>query len=150
MYDIGRPVWWPSRLARVAEPSAQPRTRRRAAVRAALVGYGLAGRVFHAPLIAATDGLELAYVVTGNADRAAQARADHPGVEVLASADDLFARPASYDVVVVAATNDVHAPLGADRGRRSARRVVVDKPLALTAADGARRWSAPPGQRVCR
>ena len=35
-------------------------------LRAALIGFGLAGSVFHAPLIAATPGLELATVVTGN------------------------------------------------------------------------------------
>jgi scyllo-inositol 2-dehydrogenase (NADP+) len=103
-------------------------------VKVALVGYGLAGRVFHAPLVSGTQGLELSIVVTGNPGRQDQVRADHPEAEVLGSAEDLFARPDSFDLLVVAATNDVHAPLGMaaiDLGKA----VVVDKPLAMTAAD---------------
>ena len=69
-------------------------------LRAAIIGYGLAGRVFHAPLIAATPGLEVGVVVTRNAQRAAQARADHPGAQVLPSVED--ALEAAPDVVVVA------------------------------------------------
>ena len=37
------------------------------ALRTALVGYGLAGRVFHAPLIRATPGLALHAVVSSDA-----------------------------------------------------------------------------------
>ena len=85
-------------------------------------------------------------MVTANAERAAQVRADHPGAEVLGSADDLFAQPDRFDLVVVAATNDVHAPLAPGQSM-AGKAVVVDKPLALTAADGAgarRRCGEPP------
>lgn len=105
-------------------------------LRVALVGYGLAGRVFHAPLVRAAEGLDLVTVVTGNPERAAQVHADHPGVRVMASADDLFADPADFDLVVVAATNDVHATL-AHAAVVLGKAVVVDKPLALTAAEAA-------------
>jgi len=103
------------------------------AVRVALVGYGLAGRVFHAPLVAAAGGLELVCVVTGSPDRQAQVRADQPGVRLLASAAELFRDPAAFDMLVVAATNDVHAPL-ARAAVELGKAVVVDKPLAVTAA----------------
>ena len=49
------------------------------AKRIAVIGYGVAGSAFHAPLIAATDGLELAAVVTGDVTRAAQAKERYPG-----------------------------------------------------------------------
>lgn len=49
-------------------------------LRVGLVGYGLAGSVFHAPLIAATQGLTLDTVVTSNPERQAQARAEYPDV----------------------------------------------------------------------
>ena len=62
-------------------------------MRVALVGYGLAGRVFHAPLIAATPGAALTFVVTGNPVRQAEVRADHPRAVVLPSVDELFAEP---------------------------------------------------------
>jgi scyllo-inositol 2-dehydrogenase (NADP+) len=48
------------------------------AVRVGLIGYGLAGAVFHAPLIASTPGLRLASVVTGNPDRQAQSWLGRP------------------------------------------------------------------------
>ena len=35
-------------------------------LKGAIVGYGLAGSVFHAPLISSTPGLAVATVVTGN------------------------------------------------------------------------------------
>jgi predicted dehydrogenase len=103
-------------------------------LRAALIGYGLAGSVFHAPLIAATDGLELATVVTGNAERAEAARAAYPGIVVESSADAVFAWAEGHDLVVVATPNDTHVPL-ADRAIECGLPVVVDKPLAPSAAE---------------
>jgi predicted dehydrogenase len=106
-------------------------------LRVALAGYGLAGRVFHAPLVAAAPGLALTHVVTGNADRAAQAAAAHPGARVVSSVDELFARADDWDLLVVATPNDVHVTL-ALRAVATGRPVVVDKPLALSAADARR------------
>ncbi len=106
-------------------------------LRVALAGYGLAGRVFHAPLIAATPGLVLAAVVTGDPHRAAAATAGYPGTVVVASFDDVLADPGSYDVVVIATPNAAHVPLAlaaVDAGIA----VVVDKPLAVDAGSGAR------------
>ena len=52
-------------------------------MRVGIAGYGLAGRVFHAPLIEAVDGLEVSAVMTRSPERAAQARAAHPGARVV-------------------------------------------------------------------
>ena len=52
-------------------------------LRTALVGFGLGGRIFHAPFIAADPGLELAAIVTDNPERIAEARAAHPGALVV-------------------------------------------------------------------
>ena len=41
-------------------------------LRVGLLGYGLAGSVFHAPLIAATPDLELVAVVTRDPERRAK------------------------------------------------------------------------------
>ncbi|MFC7329961.1 Gfo/Idh/MocA family oxidoreductase [Marinactinospora rubrisoli] len=104
------------------------------ALRVALIGYGKGGAVFHAPLIAATPGLELSAVVTGNAERAAQARRRYPGAEVIGAPEELWRRAADFDLVVVASPNDSHVPL-ARAALDAGLSVVVDKPLALTAAD---------------
>lgn len=99
----------------------------------AIIGYGLAGRVFHAPLIAATAGLRLASIVTGNPVRRAEAVERYPDVRMLADPDELWAS-GDHDLVVVATPTDSHAPLaGAALDRGIA--VVVDKPLAVTAAE---------------
>jgi scyllo-inositol 2-dehydrogenase (NADP+) len=96
-----------------------------------LLGYGVAGQVFHAPLIAATAGLRLAAIVTGNPQRAAQAEAEHPSAIVLPSADALFDRAGDLDLVVVASPNMTHVAL-ARRALAAGVAVVVDKPMAPT------------------
>ncbi|QIS17044.1 Gfo/Idh/MocA family protein [Nocardia terpenica] len=99
-----------------------------------IVGYGLAGAVFHAPLVAAEPRLRVAAVVTSSAERAEQARRDYPGVRVAASADVLLSDPDALDLVVIATPNRTHAPL-ARQALAAGLPVVVDKPFALTAAE---------------
>ncbi len=101
-------------------------------IRVALLGYGLAGAVFHAPLIAAVDGLELAAIVTRNEERRSRARHEHPGAILLASAEDVWERAGELGLVVVASPNRFHVPL-ARAAVASGLAVVVDKPLAASA-----------------
>ncbi|GAA3303478.1 Gfo/Idh/MocA family oxidoreductase [Streptomyces cinereospinus] len=103
-------------------------------LRAGLVGYGLAGSVFHAPLIAAAEGLALDTVVTSNPERQEQARAEHPGVRIAATPDELFERAEDLDLIVVASPNKTHVPL-ATTALKAGLPVVVDKPVAGTAAE---------------
>src|SRR5947207_14216793 len=96
-------------------------------LRAAIVGYGLAGAVFHAPLIASTPGLVVATVVTRDPGRREQALRDNPGARVVTTPDELWGRADEHDFVVVATPNETHVPLarcGIDHGLP----VVVDKP----------------------
>ncbi|WFB09284.1 Gfo/Idh/MocA family oxidoreductase [Streptomyces sp. LX-29] len=105
-------------------------------LRVGLIGYGLAGSVFHAPLIAATAGLVLDTVVTGNPERQTQARAEHPEARCVATPEELFTpdRAAELDLIVVASPNRTHVPL-ARAALEAGLPVVVDKPLAATAAE---------------
>ncbi|MFF9619998.1 Gfo/Idh/MocA family oxidoreductase [Streptomyces griseosporeus] len=103
-------------------------------LRVGLVGYGLAGSVFHAPLIATTEGLALDTVVTSNPERQQQARTEHPGVRVAATPDELFDRAADLDLVVIASPNKTHVSL-ATAALKAGLPVVVDKPVAGTAAE---------------
>jgi predicted dehydrogenase len=89
-----------------------------------LAGYGLAGAVFHAPLIEAVDGLELVKVMTSRP----------APVPAVASVDELLD---GIDVLVVATPNRTHAEI-ALAGLSAGLAVVVDKPLAPTAADAQR------------
>ncbi|MET8692740.1 Gfo/Idh/MocA family oxidoreductase [Streptomyces bauhiniae] len=103
-------------------------------LRVGLIGYGLAGSVFHAPLIAATDGLVLDTVVTSNPERQEQARAEFPDVRVAATPDELFERAGELDLIVIASPNKTHVPL-ATAALKAGLPVVVDKPIAGTAAE---------------
>lgn len=104
-------------------------------IRVGLAGYGLAGSVFHAPLIAATPGLSLVLVSTSNPERAAAARRDYPGVDVVPDADALVARARDFDLLVVGTPNATHYPV-ADAALDAGLHVVVDKPFTATAAEG--------------
>jgi predicted dehydrogenase len=99
--------------------------------RIGLAGYGFGGRIFHAPLIAAADGAELAGVVTRSPERRAELAADHPGVPAFDSLADLAA--AGADAVAISTPADTHIPLVLEAiGLGLA--VVSDKPFALDAA----------------
>ena len=98
--------------------------------RVALIGYGFAGRTFHAPLIRAVPGLSLVLVASSDP---ARVQADLPGVEVASDPMQAATDPC-IDLVVIASPNHSHAPL-ARAALRAGRHVVVDKPLTPTLAE---------------
>ncbi|TAK70737.1 MAG: oxidoreductase [Actinomycetota bacterium] len=98
-------------------------------LRVALLGYGLAGRVFHRPLIAATPGLRLTTVVSADPTRTAQAKADTAGIRVVPDTETLFAGRLDVDLVVVASANAAHVAQ-ARLAIEHRLPVVVDKPMA--------------------
>jgi predicted dehydrogenase len=89
-----------------------------------LIGYGYAGKTFHAPLISAVPSLELVAVCSSDAGKV---HADWPDVTVHATPAELIAR-ADLDLVVIATPNDTHHPL-ARAALLAGRHVVVDKPF---------------------
>lgn len=105
--------------------------------RTALLGYGLGGSVFHAPLIATTPGLQLATIVTSNPERQRNAQAAYPGVHVVSSPNDIWRDGDAPQLVAISTPNRTHVPLALEALERGAH-VVVDKPVALTVADAQR------------
>jgi scyllo-inositol 2-dehydrogenase (NADP+) len=97
-------------------------------IRVGLVGFGMAGRVFHAPLISSVEGLELAAVVERTTNKAAER---YPGITTYRSVEELLA-DATIKLVVVATPNSSHFPI-AMQALEAAKNVVVDKPVALGA-----------------
>lgn len=106
-------------------------------LRVGLIGYGLGGAVFHAPLISTTPGMTLGAIVTGNPQRKSAAQERYPEATIVERAEDLWARSEDLDLIVVCTPNSLHVPLGLaalDGGLP----VVIDKPLTATAAEGQR------------
>jgi predicted dehydrogenase/predicted N-acetyltransferase YhbS len=123
------PVKFPCYLIHMSKPLDESR----AAIRVALVGYGLGGRTFHAPVIRGVAGLRLDVVVSSDA---AKVHADLPEITVEPHADAVFADPA-VDLVVVATPNATHFDL-ARRALEAGKHVVVDKPFTVTVDEAER------------
>jgi predicted dehydrogenase len=100
----------------------------------ALLGYGLAGSVFHAPFISRAPGLRLSVVVTGNEERREQVSREHPGVEIVGTAAEVWERAAELDLAVIATPNRSHLPLGL-AALEAGLALVVDKPLAVNSGE---------------
>ncbi len=102
-------------------------------IRTAVIGYGLAGRVFHCPFVHAVPGLELAAIVVSNPDRAAQAHEHYPYAPIVAKYETVLADPA-IDLVVVATPNESHFAI-AKAVLLAGKHVVIDKPITTSAAE---------------
>lgn len=96
-------------------------------IRVGLVGFGLAGRVFHAPLISSVEGLELAAVVERSSNEAANL---YPGIKTFRTLDELLS-DSSIKLVIVATPNGTHHQF-AMKALEAAKHVVVDKPASIT------------------
>jgi predicted dehydrogenase len=100
-------------------------------MRAGIAGYGLAGRVFHAPLLKGC-GYEVASILTSNPERVSQAKSNFPLAQIFDDLDTFL--DSGLDVVVIASSNIAHLP----QTRAALERqipTVVDKPMGRTVAE---------------
>jgi scyllo-inositol 2-dehydrogenase (NADP+) len=95
-----------------------------------VMGYGLAGATFHAPVIEHCGRAEVTAIATTQAERA---QADYPKAQIVADFDALLSLD-ELDAIVIATPNDTHFDL-AQRALSAGKHVVVDKPVTLNAAD---------------
>ena len=100
-------------------------------MRVGIAGYGLAGRVFHGPLLKGC-GFEVASILTSNTERVAQAKSDFPEAQIFSDLDAFL--DSGLDLVVIASSNVAHLP----QTRAALDRqipTVVDKPMGRTLAE---------------
>jgi predicted dehydrogenase len=95
-------------------------------IRVGLIGYGYAGKTFHAPLIRSVPGLLISHVGSTKPDAV---EADLPGSTV-GRTEDIATHP-EVDLVVIASPNESHFPLAA-AALRAGKHVVIDKPFTVT------------------
>lgn len=100
-------------------------------MRVGIAGYGLAGRVFHAPLLKGC-GYEVASILTSNPERISQAESDFPQAQIFTDLDSFL--DSGLDLAVIASSNIAHLP----QTRAALERqipTVVDKPMGRTVAE---------------
>ncbi|MFC4101654.1 oxidoreductase [Paenibacillus xanthanilyticus] len=95
-------------------------------VKVGIVGFGLSGQVFHAPIIQAVDGMEIVKVVSGNPQKVKQ---QLPHTEVVGTIDELLLDEA-IDLVVITSPNQTHYPY-AKQALQAGKHVVVEKPFVI-------------------
>jgi scyllo-inositol 2-dehydrogenase (NADP+) len=102
------------------------------AIRTAVIGYGFAGRSFHAYLVGLTPGLELHGIASRKLETQEKIRA-RGDCRVYTSFDEVLADP-EIELVVLATPNDVHCEYSV-RALEAGKNVVVDKPMCLNLAE---------------
>lgn len=105
------------------------------AIRTAVAGFGLSGRVFHAPLIAANQAYSLDVIATSDARRQSDASGSYPAARLVNTPDDILAIAGDLDLLVLGMPPATHYPL-AKAALEAGLDVVVDKPFAVRSAEG--------------
>ena len=95
-----------------------------------LIGFGLAGHYFHAPIIAAVPGLRLAAILQRSGTEAALL---YPNTRIIRTIEEMLSME-QIRLIVIATPNETHVPL-ARLCLTAGRDVVVDKPFAPTLAE---------------
>lgn len=105
-------------------------------IKTAVVGYGLSGKVFHAPLIASNPDFSVDYIVTSDPTRRADAEREYPNAVIVESYSKLSAFFPELDLIVLASPPQTHVEQGlAALGAGLA--LVIDKPFAPSVAEAA-------------
>ncbi|GLR08500.1 oxidoreductase [Mixta theicola] len=108
-------------------------------IRTAVVGFGVSGQVFHAPLIAADAHFALSVIVTGDAERRTLARQRYPQARLVESWEQLLqlidAGDVELDLVVLGTPPQGHRAQ-AEAAIARGLHLVIDKPFVPHSRDG--------------
>lgn len=102
-------------------------------IRTGVIGYGLSGRVFHAPFIEVVEGYTLSKISTANAERSTAAKERYPNTEVVADAESIINDP-NIDLVIVTSPNTDHFKW-AKEALLAGKHAVVEKPFTVDVAE---------------
>lgn len=95
-----------------------------------ILGYGLSGSVFHAPVIRSVEGFRITSIMTKNIEAIARIHAEDPAVWIASTPEEILESPA-IDLVVVAVPNAFHHSL-AKKALEHGKHVVLEKPFTIT------------------
>ncbi len=99
-------------------------------IRTAIIGFGLSGRVFHAPFIDVVDGFELTKISTSNPSAIEIIKFRYPNTAIVPDAEEII-KDESIDLVIVTSPNTVHFKW-AKEALLAGKHVVIEKPFTNT------------------
>lgn len=95
-----------------------------------LIGFGMSGRVFHAPIIDAVKGFRLRKIFERKEENINIIREKYPQTIIVDSVDNML-NDENIDLVVVASPNTLHYEL-ARRALEAGKHIIVEKPFTVT------------------
>lgn len=102
-------------------------------IRVGLIGYGMAGRVFHAPIIDSVSGLNLYKVYETKPENIKHLKENYENVQIVAGVDEIIDDP-SVELIVIATPNNFHYEL-TKKALERGKNVVVEKPFTVTSEE---------------
>jgi scyllo-inositol 2-dehydrogenase (NADP+) len=102
-------------------------------INTAIIGFGLAGRVFHSPILSSIEGYHLSKIYTKNPESIKSIERLYPHTKPVSDISDIMSDDA-IQLVVIATPNREHFPL-AKEALLAGKHVVVDKPFTITSED---------------
>ncbi len=99
-------------------------------IKTGLIGFGLSGRVFHAPFIQLAEEFELVAIAQQAKDTA---KALYPEVRIVRSHQEIAGDP-TIELVIVAAPNEFHFEM-AKSALEAGKHVIIEKPFSSTVAE---------------
>ena len=95
-----------------------------------LIGFGMGGQLFHAPILTAVPGLQLVKIRASRPEQILVAKEKYPAAQPVDTAEEIFDDP-TIDLVVISTPNTSHHSL-ALQALHAGKNVVVDKPFTIS------------------
>ena len=102
-------------------------------IKVGLIGFGVGGQIFHAPVITSVSGLKLTKIRACRPEQVSVAKMKYPQAEIVSKSEEIFNDP-DIDLVIISTPNTSHYSL-ALQSLEGGKHVVVDKPFTVTTAE---------------
>ncbi len=102
-------------------------------IRVGLIGFGVGGQIFHAPVLTTVKGLELVKIRATKPEQISVAKAKYPQARIVSTSEEICSDE-NIDLVVITTPNTSHYAL-AMQALKAGKHVVVDKPFTITTVE---------------
>lgn len=102
-------------------------------IEAGIIGYGLAGRVFHAPLLSEIPGFKVSKILTTDPDRITSVKKKYPGTGIAENFQEIL-NDEQLSLVIIASPNEFHFEQ-TKQALFHNKHVVCDKPFTISSAE---------------